>query len=678
MAAKTSARLHTVDRAQRFHPQDKSFTLSGTTLCTLLAHLVALRAVFGSTTLWCFGCFIMTALPLLAAMVMQPTMDIHKVVKHAIDLSPRTCVVAWLGTGCLSPVQLERLLAGVFLCGVPGAPRWLTMACLAVWLLHFTALSQPPDPPAIVETTAGSHIWVPCLVFMVGFTTDMRQPTFGVPGDDEVANNWPEWTSPSRREVKMAWRQTFGLGDKLLGVHICTVAVTLMHQGWLYISSDHVCFQGLANLRHIVHFTLRIDNIKEVRVGRGSEPTVLVLRRALHMEGQKQHMSQVSLYGCEHGTATLAEMVKRRGVDLALQSGGTTAALEPGSTTAAGQVPAPNPDHPLAKAPGFDEGEPFAKILESRADRLSVKSVVDELLGDWPEDSFFPEYLRAQGATDVCAEPWLVIEDGGPEKKGRIVKSRRVTMTLPVPAAPLCPSRSRTSVDHKFIVEPQEDGNVTLELQTAGVSHDVPFGESIIVQSRLVLTPDRGGANLVKSNRVTILTSLGMLKSRVLSCSEAVEVRIGDLFLSMIRNRFISEAEAAEPEESGFNSLRQDVFVWELQRRSTIFSSNWAAPFLPHDGQKAWRWVDSSYLKHPWLNSEDREAVGKSDVPPLEPREGWKAIRGRDWEVSSDWQYSLDFATDKRMWGNIEFPFHVRRRLWVRTFQGPSQAVAAQ
>ncbi|CAE8723332.1 unnamed protein product, partial [Polarella glacialis] len=120
------------------------------------------------------------------------------------------------------------------------------------------------------------------------------------------------------------------------------------------------------------------------------------------------------------------------------------------------------------------------------------------------------------------------------------------------------------------------------------------------------------------------------------------------------------------------------VKIWELQRRATIFHTEWHAPFLPHDGDKRWRWVDDTFQKHRWTRPSERGESADAERPPLSSQEGW--VPGGQWSVQSaadgtgdadGWQYAIDFHRGDDWWGPMNGGSHVRRRLWVRKFVKP-------
>lgn len=117
------------------------------------------------------------------------------------------------------------------------------------------------------------------------------------------------------------------------------------------------------------------------------------------------------------------------------------------------------------------------------------------------------------------------------------------------------------------------------------------------------------------------------------------------------------------------------VEAWELQRRTTVFHSDWRAPFLPHDGEKKCRWVDADYKQHPWAASKRLESA-LSDTPAIEAPPGWKSDGNRFVVATSPapcdedgWQYAVDFYRSAQYWGASPKALHCRRRLWRCYFQ---------
>lgn len=120
--------------------------------------------------------------------------------------------------------------------------------------------------------------------------------------------------------------------------------------------------------------------------------------------------------------------------------------------------------------------------------------------------------------------------------------------------------------------------------------------------------------------------------------------------------------------------------VWELERRTTIWQQDWRAPFLPHDVQKASKWmgIQDRYIPHPLVfsNVSNTEDAARCETPPIKEVTFPGCTLSCNWEVQVDetsdldgWQYSFDFYIDDSRWGNRPGGFsHVRRRKWKPIF----------
>lgn len=127
-----------------------------------------------------------------------------------------------------------------------------------------------------------------------------------------------------------------------------------------------------------------------------------------------------------------------------------------------------------------------------------------------------------------------------------------------------------------------------------------------------------------------------------------------------------------------------NTYVWQLQRRVTMWHSSWKAPFLPHDGEKRVGWcaIEDRYFRHPQLpqgksHDEALEAAAIGDgPPPIQEVHFLGKMRTCAWSIQRDtecdkdgWQYAIDFYLDANMWNPSITPFsHVRRRRWHATF----------
>lgn len=133
---------------------------------------------------------------------------------------------------------------------------------------------------------------------------------------------------------------------------------------------------------------------------------------------------------------------------------------------------------------------------------------------------------------------------------------------------------------------------------------------------------------------------------------------------------------AITPEEM-IADLEELSLVWELQRRTTIWHNDWRAPFLPHDYQKAIKWmaIDEHYIPHPFIPEDiDIDEAAESEEPPIREVKFLGRRRPCQWHVVIDetsdgdgWQYAVDFYLEPQKWSEYVRGFsHVRRR-WETT-----------
>jgi len=143
-----------------------------------------------------------------------------------------------------------------------------------------------------------------------------------------------------------------------------------------------------------------------------------------------------------------------------------------------------------------------------------------------------------------------------------------------------------------------------------------------------------------------------------------------------------------EKEDEADQMMRSVMPVWELERRTTIFQQDWRAPFLPHDAQKASKWMSirDRYMPHPLIfsnvsNTEDDAA--RCETPPIKEVTFPGCTFSCNWEVCVDetsdadgWQYAVDFYLDDSYWGDRPGGFsHVRRRKWKPIFSTKEMSV---
>merc|ERR1712217_897053 len=72
------------------------------------------------------------------------------------------------------------------------------------------------------------------------------------------------------------------------------------------------------------------------------------------------------------------------------------------------------------------------------------------------------------------------------------------------------------------------------------------------------------------------------------------------------------------------------------------FTHEWAPPFMPHDAEMRWRWLDLEYKRHPWMH-KSREVCAAADTPPILPPKGW-VLDMAGWEVIPPDSDKVDLA----------------------------------
>jgi hypothetical protein len=122
------------------------------------------------------------------------------------------------------------------------------------------------------------------------------------------------------------------------------------------------------------------------------------------------------------------------------------------------------------------------------------------------------------------------------------------------------------------------------------------------------------------------------------------------------------------------DSANQAV-VWELERRTGVWSRHWRPPFLPHDGDKGVKWcaLQDKYVPHPFLPEGTPNSIKACSSPPI----GQIEVLGQrrqcsDWRTvvcagtdDEGWQYGFDFYVNSSFWGpTCTSNSFVRRRQW--------------
>mmetsp|Transcript_86578 Transcript_86578/g.181373 ORF Transcript_86578/g.181373 Transcript_86578/m.181373 type:complete len:703 (+) Transcript_86578:91-2199(+) len=583
---------------------------------------------------------------------------------------------AWLLVGILLDDPEFRLLAGILMVVGTQSPWWEILILLVPQVLLSGIMGSFHEPvcwaPAAIFAVLATNLTVGSIP---RFRTQSLTAEFGQAasmnefrqdslvrtrsGYIKALKGLPDWAPPTKNELQ-SWESHFALHEEqLIGVYACSVKTKVTNQGRLYISfgglgQGHLCFRGIKLLRSTIEFIVQVDNVKEVRSSADGVITLL-LKQPIMMKGQRELFPELEFRTGERGTAALNSLFARRGSkqedDAALEASDDDEdepdVLTPPSTSCT-SIP--------------DDGQPYNKLIEAKIPSLPMSTIKDELMNEvWKEPNFYFEFISELGATQI--------EIGGPideSDRSGTVHVREVTMVMPVPPAPMCPKTTRVTTTVRTFF-PVNTSAVIVETSTQ--SHDVPFGANFVVQQRIEMAWDETEhhCSLSKSARLIFLKSVGWLKGTIQSSAMTTQAKGGDVLLSVLKRRAVGT-------RRNQGRVTEVGMVWELQRRTTIFTSDWRAPFLPHDGEKRWRWVDASYTKHHWLpNSANREDISCRAFPPLESSTGW-TMRQR-WEVNrpeqsnntdrAGWQYAVDFYRTDKLWVKSSTGKHCRRRLWV-------------
>jgi len=413
-------------------------------------------------------------------------------------------------------------------------------------------------------------------------------------------------------------------------------------------------------------------NISEIRYGGSRDVATILLKTPVLMKGRHDPVMSIELTS-ERGSAVLGAMLTGNKHDDDYESAAEsdeeydTKALPP--KTQGMKVS-------LQSTKGLDslfaDGEPFQKLLEASIPDLELELISKQLVAeDWSiEDSLILEFFHALGGTEMNWSPSIDESDGA-----ATVKIRELTMMMPVPPAPMCPKATSMTVTLRVCVNNGPQASVTIE--QSAVSHDVPFGSNFIVQDRTVLASEQANSvvSVTRSCRVVFLKSCGFLKSKIQSGVVTGQTSSGDIFLGLLRKRAPMPIVRVRSDLS--HVPKHIESVWEVQRRTTIFNADWRAPFLPHDRNKRWKWLDDSYNRHGWL-AGSRDDVAAAETPPLVPGVGLTPCG--DWTVRSGsnemshntdedgWQYAIDLYRGDSHYGTGKTGMSVRRRLWTCTF----------
>mmetsp|Transcript_9353 Transcript_9353/g.17890 ORF Transcript_9353/g.17890 Transcript_9353/m.17890 type:complete len:647 (-) Transcript_9353:61-2001(-) len=545
---------------------------------------------------------------------------------------------------------------------------------------------------------AAAYVWLPAFLFIqkiccsnqpglshsnsavstdvAGFTGVPSQTVRGV---DKIVKRFPSWVPPTQVEIQQ-WTMAFHLNDKLLAVYACTVQLRVAHRGYLYLSTDHLCFQATGFGRCYLHLSLALSDIQEVRDEEGQNGSKLVLQRPIEVEDSSEPFptTMVEVRDCAAGQVAIASLVRRRQGNEEEDDFSETEDTTDRTSNASASIP--DTIHEVRRPSGhqivtsFSEGEAFRHLLEVHVPGLELTTVREDVFSDeWNKGSLIFDHYGGLGAWHVAVGPWIddSTEACGVAGCGDRPRLRELSMELPVPPAPMCPKATRQTVTMCLLVSRSSD-TPSLTLLCTTVSHDMPFGDKFVVQEKIELVPLESGEGVrfCKHGRVVFLKSCGILNSRISSSTAAELTRTGEKLAALLKQRAAPSLDQSVP--SG--KVTFVVHIWELQRRVTVWSKSWKPPFLPHDGRKRWRWVDPAYQVHAWMSAESREAAAASTIPPIEPWQGYKMLK--PWQVSctssgahdDGWQYAIDFYQQDKFWRGAASGCHVRRRLWTCTF----------
>lgn len=516
---------------------------------------------------------------------------------------------------------------------------------------------------------------------------------------NKTVRGFPNWTPPTSKEIS-AWTKAFQLTDELLAAYVCTVPARLKYHGRLFLSMGHVCFSGVA-VTHVLHFVVALNDVEEIGHGGSRDAATIKLRRAITLKGVTEQVMSIDIFGCEDGCAALSRLLARHcgsedDDDDEVEGappGSPTRSRIPRLTRPASAPALPPSRRSVAEATAaaavLDDSTPFQPVLTATVPRLQITPLAHDLLAnEWGDGSLIVDFYKQQGGTEICVSPCVDLGTpaGGSSARVSVVQVREMNLSILVPPGPMCPERTRMTVTFRLsaVPAPEQDAEefIAVTVEASCVSYDVPFGHNFLVQERIEFVPALGvrGAQVTKSFRCVFLRGVGLLASAIRKFTYVAQARSGDVLVSVLQKRVaplpLSLPATGDEEPLDALSVTCTLNIWELQRRATLFHTDWGAPFLPHDGQKRWRWVDTSYQRHPWTRFTDRETAAAATEPPIGPHEGWEP-QG-EWTIctgSSDgtgddegWQYAIDLYLDEWWWNPSNSAHHVRRRLWARNF----------
>mmetsp|Transcript_34395 Transcript_34395/g.78389 ORF Transcript_34395/g.78389 Transcript_34395/m.78389 type:complete len:708 (+) Transcript_34395:166-2289(+) len=546
--------------------------------------------------------------------------------------------------------------------------------------------------------------------------------------DAEFFSGDVSWLPPDPKQVQ-TWKKEFNLEGTLCAVYKCALP---LHRGTLYMSSRHMAFRGESSGQ--LRFSIAYSNIAEARPFEDS--AVLILKRPVRFElisqGRHDSTASIELRVSEAAlsritsVASLADDLddgeflqgdddnepetpyqlistkswfvssrnmtteRRRecfdGLHLAscfkkAKMSGKAVEPQPAEVDAAIES-----DVELERLLSTATAEAWRSLLVAHVPGINVTALVNELMAEeWQSTDFVLDYFTKAGMTDIVQLPWQALKGGGRAGKD-VERYRKLEMVchIEAPRAPLCPPETKISMTYWFKAERDSDSDFSsLTIRSSSISHDVPAGARFRSQEtyRITRSP-QGGADIEKLGRCVFVQSLFGLRTTVQESALSNLTRSGETFVATVRQR--ADGAPVPASTRLMPAIRRQsasavlkMHVWEVQRRPAIWSENWYPPFLPHDGQKRWRWVDTTYSVHPWCSAKSRQACSASDLPPLDAPEDW--VANGKWKVElqggdvEGWLYAVAFFYNESLWGERTTTSHVRRRLWTRMFRNVAE-----
>eukprot|EP00405_Crypthecodinium_cohnii_P041294 CAMPEP_0206555428 /NCGR_PEP_ID=MMETSP0325_2-20121206/17788_1 /ASSEMBLY_ACC=CAM_ASM_000347 /TAXON_ID=2866 /ORGANISM="Crypthecodinium cohnii, Strain Seligo" /LENGTH=747 /DNA_ID=CAMNT_0054055727 /DNA_START=100 /DNA_END=2343 /DNA_ORIENTATION=+ len=395
---------------------------------------------------------------------------------------------------------------------------------------------------------------------------------------------------------------------------------------------------------------------------------------------------------------------------------------------------------------------PYILVAEDTLQGFDLKAFAQQLIADTYEDHFFlSQYLAKMNVYDIEWSPWEEPRDIKLYRK--MTSTTKLPPAPMCPATSTlagwymvwgspelfessAASSSSSSSPSTADTSAPLKGGLSFTTATAKSTCEVPFGTKFEVQEKIdFVTNDSGGVHIKIQGRVIFTGNCGMLTGKIRSTGNGEITKSLTKYHEMIKDyrpgqgRPLASLEKNPQEDNEDSSsstpqlhrpsqscsttspfegdtlseltpqmsttsfdttgFYRVEWVWELQRRTTIFGTEWNAPFLPHDGKKSVRWVDVSYKPHPLLKDGPNQDPAACASPPLKVPSGYKPISGWQVEASAGtdpdgWEYAVDFYRSDRYWHSTLAARSVRRRRWkakfveARSDQNPDSSVCTR